>query len=66
MDVESQSEDGRAVYGKEWNQCYRGQGIEWCKTKEEAVERAEVMRKKKIDSLKKQIEELEKMRFENE
>lgn len=40
---------------------YKG---DWHRTKEEAVKRAEEMRKKKIESLKKQIKKLEEMRFE--
>lgn len=64
MDVESQSEDGKAVYGKAWNQCFHGQGVEWCKTKAAAIARAEEMRNKKITSLKKQIDKLENMKFE--
>ena len=42
---------------------YHGEGREWHKTKEEASKRAEKMRLKKIASLKKQIEKLEKMDF---
>lgn len=37
---------------------------EWCNRKESAIAKAEEMRKKKIASLKKQIEKLEKMKFE--
>ena len=37
---------------------------EWYRTKESAIKKAEEMRQKKIASLKKQIEKLEKMRFE--
>lgn len=44
--------------------CYHGQGIEWCKTKAAAIARAEEMRKKKISSLKNQIDKLEKMKFD--
>lgn len=40
---------------------YRGN--DWHKKKEDAVLRAEVMRIKKIESLKKQIEKLDKMKF---
>ena len=36
----------------------------WHKTKEEAIARAEEMRKAKIASLKKQLEKLENLRFE--
>lgn len=64
MDVERQSDDGKSVYGKAWNQSYHGQGVEWCKTKSAAIARAKEMRDKKIASLKKQIEKLEKMTFE--
>lgn len=63
MDVESQSEDGKVVYGKAWNQCFHGQGVDWCKTKAAAIARAEEMRNKKITSLKNQIEKLEEMKF---
>ena len=38
-------------------------GNDWHKKKEDAVLRAEVMRIKKIESLKKQIEKLDKMKF---
>ena len=64
MDAERQSEDGKSVYGKAWEQCYHGQGVEWHKTKAAAIARAKEMRKKKIASLKKQIEKLENMKFE--
>ena len=43
---------------------YHGEGNEWHRTKESAIKKAEEMRQKKIESLKKQIEKLEKMRFE--
>ena len=39
-------------------------GNEYCKTKEQAIQKAEEMRQEKIASLKKQIEKLERMRFE--
>lgn len=42
---------------------YHGEGKEWHRTKESAIAKAEEMRKKKIASLKKQIEKLEKMEF---
>ena len=38
-------------------------GNDWHKKKEDAVLRAEVMRIKKIESLKKQIEKLDKTKF---
>lgn len=37
---------------------------DWHKDKESAIAKAEEMRKKKIASLKKQIEKLEKMKFD--
>lgn len=37
---------------------------EWHESKISAIEKAEEMRKKKIASLKKQIEKLEKMKFD--
>ena len=43
---------------------YHGEGKEWHRTKESAIQKAEEMRQKKIASLKKQIEKLEGMRFE--
>lgn len=43
---------------------YHGEGREWHRTKESAIAKAEEMRQKKIASLKKQIEKLEKMKFE--
>jgi hypothetical protein len=39
-------------------------GNDWHSTREDAVKRAEQMRLNKIASLKKQLEKLEKMRFE--
>lgn len=45
-------------------QYYHGKGDEWHETKESAIAKAEEIRKKKINSLKKQIEKLEKMKFE--
>lgn len=44
--------------------CYHTEGKEWHRTKESAIQRAEEMCHKKIESLKKQIENLEKMKFE--
>ena len=53
------------VYINAWRESFHGgEGKEWHKTREDAVRRAEEMRIKKIASLKKQIEKLEKMKFE--
>lgn len=41
-------------------------GKEWCLTYEEALKRAEEMRIKKIESLKKQIKKYEGMKFKEE
>ncbi len=42
---------------------YHGEGREWHRTQESAITKAEEMRKRKIASLKKQIEKLEKLDF---
>lgn len=43
---------------------FYGRGREWHETKESAIKKAKKMRKKKIASLKMQIEKLENMKFE--
>ena len=43
---------------------YHGEGVEWHRTKESAINKAEEMRIKKIKSLRNQIIKLEKMSFE--
>lgn len=43
---------------------FHGEGKNWHKTKESAIAKAEEMREKKIASLKKQIDKLEKIKFE--
>lgn len=43
---------------------FHGEGKDWTRTKEAAVVRAQEMKSKKIKSLKKQIEKLERMKFE--
>lgn len=43
---------------------YHGEGKDWHRTKESAIKKAEEMRNKKIESLKKQIKKLEEMKFE--
>jgi len=42
---------------------FHGEGNEWHRTKEEAIKKAEEMRLKKIESHKKAIIKLEKMKF---
>ena len=59
-------------YGLEWVSASWDNGClcndfeqgEWFDTKERAIKKAEEMRQKKIESLKKQIKKLEGMRFE--
>lgn len=59
-------------YGLEWVSaswdngclCNNFEQGEWFDTRERAIQKAEEMRQKKIASLKKQIEKLERMRFE--
>ena len=43
---------------------YHDEGKDWHRSKESAVKRAEEKKKKKISSLKKKLEKLEKMKFE--
>ena len=52
-----------AVIGESYRDFYHGEGKEWHHTYKSAVSRAEEMRLRKIESLKKQIEKLEKKRF---
>ena len=47
-----------------FNSYFHGEGRDWHKTREAAIKKAEEMRQKKIESLKKQLQKLEKMRFE--
>ena len=64
-------EDG-GPYGLEWvsaswdngYRCNDFEQGEWFDTKERAIQKAEEMRQKEIEILKKQIKKLEEMRFE--
>lgn len=47
-----------------FNSYCHGEGKEWNKDKESAIKRADEMKKKKISSLKKQIEKLKNMKFD--
>lgn len=64
-ELEVEQSDGflDMVRGKLLNDYYHGEGMDWHRTYESATVRANEMRQKKIASLKKQIEKLEKMRF---
>lgn len=69
--IKSEAEDcgDRMIRVKNENgyfEYYHGEGKEWHKTEESAIEKAEQMRQKKIESLKKQIQKLEKMKFSKE
>ena len=44
---------------------FHGEGKEWCKSQEDAISRANDMKIKKIESLKKQLKSLENMTFEH-
>ena len=44
-------------------QHFHGEGVEWHRTREGAVERAHVVRENKIASLKRQIQKLDKLTF---
>lgn len=63
LEVEQSDFSPNMVFGKVYNDCYHGEGKEWHRTYASATVRANEMRQKKIASLKKQIEKLEKMRF---
>lgn len=53
--------DGRAIkWGSYFNSAH-GEGVEWHRTREGAVEKAHEMRTKKIASLRKSIAKLERM-----
>lgn len=56
--------EGMIVTKDKYPACFHGEGKEWHRTKESAIKEAEEMRKKKIESLKKQIKKLEVMKFE--
>jgi len=49
--------------GCEYPTYYHGKGKDWHKTREDAVKRADEIRKKKVVSLRKKIEKLESMIF---
>ena len=63
LEVEYSADFPDMVMGKAWNDYYHGEGREWHRTYESAVARAEKMRLKKIESLKRQLVKYEKMRF---
>ena len=44
--------------------CYHGEGRDWHRTKESALEKAEEMRASKIASVKKALAKLERLKFE--
>lgn len=55
---------GMIIYGEGVSQRYiHGEGKNWHRTREKAVEAAEVMKLKKISSLRKQISKLGKLTF---
>lgn len=56
--------DGMVKTEEKYPAYFHGEGKEWHRTKESAIKRAEEMRQKKIESLKKQIKKLEVMTFE--
>lgn len=56
--------DGMIATRERFSAYFHGEGKDWHRTKENAIKRAEEMRMKKIESLKKQIEKLERMKFQ--
>lgn len=63
---ESISQDPNIITAKVdgYIQYFHGRGNDWHLSEKDAKFKAEEMRKKKIESLQKQISKLEKMRFE--
>lgn len=60
-------QDGKYVYGRDrYSQQFVGEGKEWHRTPEAALQRADDMRKEKIASLRKQIKKLEGIVFETD
>lgn len=49
-----------------WSEYYHGEGRDWHRTEADAIAKAETMRTRKIDSLRKQIDKLEKLSFKKE
>lgn len=58
MEVEQSENFPDMVYDR--NDTYHGEGRDWHRTRESAIAKAEQMRLKKIESLKKQIAKYEK------
>jgi len=46
-----------------WNSYYHGEGKDWHKSKEAAIERAEYMRQNKLKSIRTKINKLQKLTF---
>ncbi len=66
IEAEAEEIDERFIRVPNKNYCdsyYHGEGKDWCKTKESAIQKAEEKRKKEIIRLKKKIEKLENMKF---
>ncbi|WP_025774712.1 hypothetical protein [Clostridium botulinum] len=60
--IEIVKEDKNFSIGVEY---YHGEGKEWHRTKEDAINKSEEMRNKKIKNLESQIEKLKKVNFNN-
>lgn len=58
------SEDTVIENGIDCIRFYHGKGREWHLTKEDAIRKADELRNKKIDLLKRQIKKLQNMKFE--
>jgi len=64
MEVEQSREAPSMISWDGWNNHAHGEGRDWHRTREGAIARAEAMRKKKIESLKKSIKKMEALRFQ--
>lgn len=52
------------IVGRPYSQYAHGEGKEWHRSRESAVNRLEEMRSKKIDSLQKKIAQLKELKFQ--
>lgn len=56
--------NNKEISGYQCDEYYHGKNEEWHTTKESAIKKAEEMKLKKINSLKKQLKKLEALKFD--
>lgn len=54
----------KGISGFQCDEYYHGKNKEWHITKDSAIKKAEEMKSKKIESLKKQLQKLEELKFD--